>query len=100
MVEDDPDINEALEFMLTANGFEVISCESGAAMLAALRPDARASILIEVTPLSTNEAKTIANNPAAAVMMRADLCSPVATGSIFERPASCSSLILESRNNS
>lgn len=48
LVEDDPDINEALEFMLTANGFEVISCESGSAMLAALRPDARASILMDL----------------------------------------------------
>lgn len=48
LVEDDPDINEALEFMLTANGFEVISCESGEAMLGALRPDARASILMDL----------------------------------------------------
>lgn len=48
LVEDDSDINEALEFMLTANGFEVISCDSGAAMLAALRPDTRASILMDL----------------------------------------------------
>ena len=47
-----------------------------------------------------NEAKTIASKPAAAVIIRADLCKPVATASIFDRPASCSSLIRESRNSS
>jgi len=46
--------------------------------------------LIDVTPLSTNDAKTTASNTAAAVMMRADLCRPIATASSLDFPASCS----------
>ena len=41
-----------------------------------------------------------ASNPAAAVIILAERCNPVATDSIFDLPASCSSLILESRNTS
>ena len=56
--------------------------------------------LIDVTPLVTNEAKTTASNSAAAVMIRADLCSPTATDSTLVFPAQCSSRIRESKNSS
>ena len=58
------------------------------------------SILIDVTPLNIKDANTIASNPAAAVIIRADLCRPVATDSILLLPASCSSLIRERRKTS
>ncbi|MDE2594769.1 MAG: response regulator transcription factor [Burkholderiales bacterium] len=48
LVEDDLDICEALEFMLTANGFEVLTCESGAALLAQLKPGVAASVLMDL----------------------------------------------------
>ncbi|MGE5451700.1 MAG: response regulator transcription factor [Acidobacteriota bacterium] len=48
LVEDDPDICEALEFMLTANGFEVVTCQSGSALLARLQPGTVASVLMDL----------------------------------------------------
>lgn len=48
LVEDDLDICEALEFMLTANGFEVVTCDSGAALLAQLKPGVAASVLMDL----------------------------------------------------
>lgn len=48
LVEDDLDICEALEFMLTANGFEVITCDSGAALLSQLQPGLAASVLMDL----------------------------------------------------
>lgn len=48
LVEDDADICEALEFMLTANGFEVVSCDSGAALLSQLKPSVAASVLMDL----------------------------------------------------
>ena len=56
--------------------------------------------LIDVTPLVMNEANTTASNSAAAVIMRADLCSHTATDSTLDFPARCSSRIRESKKSS
>ena len=55
--------------------------------------------LIEVTPLVTKAAKTTASKIAAAVMMRAERCKPVATDSMFDFPCRCSSLILDNKKS-
>ena len=57
-------------------------------------------LLIFVTELDRNEAKTIAMSKAAAVMMRPVRCKPNATASDVVAPESCSSLILASMKTS
>lgn len=48
LVDDEPDICEALEFMLTANGFEVVTCPSGASLMSQLQSGAAASVLMDL----------------------------------------------------
>jgi hypothetical protein len=55
-------------------------------------------VLIDVTPLVTNAAKTTARIMAAAVMIRAERCKPIATDSTFDFPARCSSRMRDVKN--
>ena len=58
------------------------------------------SIFMIETPDEANEPKVTARIKAAAVMIRPERCRPMATQFTVFMPASCCSLILESRNNS